>query len=149
MYTQGMFNLCKVRCRGVILHNEKMLVVRGSHGRPYYALPGGHLDLGEDPKECIARELLEELGVEARVGRLLVVYSFVNDEGVQSIEFFFEVQNGEDFLAHEEKIKTHAHEIAEVRWITRDEELILKPEEFHLLFKKGELISDQVRFLKG
>ncbi len=139
---------CAVRCRGIILHGEKLLVVKGSHGRPYYALPGGHLDPGESPVECIKRELLEELGITPEIGRLLYVNSFTNHEGEQSVEFFFEVTNGEMYQNHEDKIKTHAHELSEVVWISREHTETLLPKKVADDFRAGEILSDKTRFLK-
>jgi len=139
----------KVRCRGIILHEGKLLVVRHSGGRDFFALPGGHLDFGEDPKECIERELIEELGTAPDIGRLLYVYSFIDGEARQSIEFFFEIVNGSDYLLHDEKEKSHAHEIEEMAWVTEEDDIHILPEEIGKEFKAGTLIHPETRFIKA
>lgn len=46
---------------------------RNALGQPYAALPGGHVDPGEDCKFALAREMEEELEARVRVGELLFV----------------------------------------------------------------------------
>lgn len=48
-----------------------VLLARRAPGRTHAGLwefPGGKLEPGETPQECLARELREELGVEVEVG---------------------------------------------------------------------------------
>jgi ADP-ribose pyrophosphatase YjhB (NUDIX family) len=120
-----------VRCRGVIIYQGKLLVVKHEPNSPYYALPGGHMDYGETPMDCIKREIVEELGIEPVVGRLFYNNIFEQkDANKHSLELMFEITNGEDF-ANLEKIRnlqrSHAFEIEEVTFVGKDEEIDLRP----------------------
>ncbi|MCF7815863.1 MAG: NUDIX hydrolase [Candidatus Pacebacteria bacterium] len=138
-----------VRSRAVIIHDGKLLVVRHAGGRDFYALPGGHLEPNESPKECIERELIEELGIKPKVGRLLYIYTYTNKEDVHAVEFFFEIENGMDYLLHADVEKTHAHEIDEVRWVSTEDQIKVLPTEFQNEFTSGVVLNDETRFLKG
>ena len=53
---------------GVLVVRDGRLLLgerRGSHGADTWALPGGHLEHGEDAVTCGQRELLEETGLAA------------------------------------------------------------------------------------
>ncbi len=36
---------------------------KSKHGQGVWGFPGGHLEYGESPEECFAREVLEEIGI--------------------------------------------------------------------------------------
>jgi 8-oxo-dGTP diphosphatase len=60
----------EILSRAVIVRGDRFLVVHGRGARHTY-LPGGHAEAGEGLRACLARELREELGVSAKVGRYL------------------------------------------------------------------------------
>ena len=136
-----------VRVRAIIMHEGKLLGVKHPHDASFCALPGGHVEWKEDIKECLSREMVEELGVLPEIGRLLYVNNFMDGDIRQSVEFFFEIINSKDYLNIEHLTKTHAHEIAEVCWLEQSGTTRLLPNALWEDFKKGNLLSDQVRFI--
>ncbi|MFZ2072460.1 MAG: NUDIX hydrolase [Minisyncoccia bacterium] len=137
-----------IRCRAVILHEDKLLVVKHDKDFNYYALPGGHLEFGEDIKECLSRELIEELGVKPQIGRLLYINTFIDKNDTQPVEFFFEVVNGKDYLDIEKLERSHAHEIIEIVWASPSDNILILPKGFEEDFKNKKIISNEVRYLK-
>lgn len=136
-----------IRCRAIIIHEGKMLLVRHPHNKEYLALPGGHLEWGENAKECLKREIIEELGIEPVIGRLLYVHTYEDRIVTQPTEFFFEVKNGKDYLNIEANDRTHAFEIDEIVWANPNDELKLRPLVLANDFKAGKVLSDDVRFI--
>jgi 8-oxo-dGTP diphosphatase len=63
-----------VRVYGIWLKDDKILVSNENiKGFKMLKLPGGGLEYGEGPKDCIIREFKEELNVEVQVEQLLHV----------------------------------------------------------------------------
>ena len=54
-------------------HGRILLVEHHKRGQRYWVLPGGRLQGNETLDAALRRELREELGLEARVGRLAIV----------------------------------------------------------------------------
>ncbi|MFA4975341.1 MAG: NUDIX domain-containing protein [Candidatus Paceibacterota bacterium] len=136
-----------VRTRGIIIYEGKLLGVKHPHDTSFCALPGGHVEWKEDIKECLRREMVEELGVIPEIGRLLYINNFMDGEIRQSVEFFFEITNGKDYLNIGHLKTTHAHEIAEVCWLEPAGTTPIKPNGLWEDFKKGNIISDKVRYI--
>jgi len=62
--------LCNVRVAGVMMQRGRLLVQREKNSVEY-ALPGGHVQMGEETKNALKREFREEMGIDIIVDRLL------------------------------------------------------------------------------
>lgn len=136
-----------IRCRAIIVYQDKILVVKHSEKSGFYALPGGHLEWGENVKDCMIREIIEELGVKPELGRLLVVKNFIDKNNEQSIEFYFEVINSADYLDIEKLGGTHKYELFDICWIGKNDSREIKPSQIQTDLNNGTFFSDVVRFL--
>jgi 8-oxo-dGTP diphosphatase len=61
---------------GLIERDGKLLITRrprGKHGALQWEFPGGKLERDEDPKECLIREIKEELDIVIEVGSIAEV----------------------------------------------------------------------------
>src|SRR4051812_34935283 len=73
----------KVAVGVAVFRDDCLLLVRRTMepGRGRWALPGGYLDIGEDPRGAAAREAEEEAGVLVTVGDVIDVFANPADEG--------------------------------------------------------------------
>lgn len=62
--------ICNFRSAGVLIRNNKILVQRDKDGSEY-ALPGGHVKIGESSRDALVREYREETGADVICERLI------------------------------------------------------------------------------
>ena len=137
-----------IQVRAIILHLGKLLVVKHPHDTSFAALPGGHLEWGEDIKECLSREIMEELGVIPEIGSLLYVNTYTQADNKHHVEFFFEILNGDKYLNTEQLARSHAHEIAEIIWSSPTDNIRILPKGLDEDFKNGKIVSGEVKYIK-
>ena len=72
----------RIRVAVALCEDGKLLLVEHCKGdRKYWLLPGGGLEWGEGLKGAASRELLEETGVEAEIGHLVMANETVSPDG--------------------------------------------------------------------
>lgn len=83
----------------VLIEDGQLLLAKrapGSNLAGFWELPGGKVEKGETPEECLAREMLEEFGVRVSVGRLVAKSVHDYDHGaIELLAFRTEILSGE------------------------------------------------------
>lgn len=64
-----------VSVKGVLVSDGRVLLLKNERGE--WELPGGKLELGETPQQCLAREIEEETGLRVEVGEPLAPYVYL------------------------------------------------------------------------
>jgi 8-oxo-dGTP pyrophosphatase MutT (NUDIX family)/GNAT superfamily N-acetyltransferase len=64
--------------KGVLFEDDRVVLLENE--RSEWELPGGRLEPGEDPATCLARECVEELGVDVIVDAILDCWVYPFDE---------------------------------------------------------------------
>jgi ADP-ribose pyrophosphatase YjhB (NUDIX family) len=93
-------NRFNIRVYGVLMHEGKVLISHETyHEHSFTKFPGGGLEYGEGPEECVLREFKEELDLEVRIVRHLYTTGFFqrsafrpNDQ-VVSIYYLLSAEN--------------------------------------------------------
>ena len=101
----------RVATRGIIVHQGKLLCVKlHASEADFWCVPGGGVDVGEPIEQALERELVEETGIRPKVGRLLFVQQFMAKKDLEETEFFFLIENPEDYLNIDLSQTTHGEE---------------------------------------
>lgn len=100
----------------LIRKGDEYLVTRRSQSNDWKAgewdTPGGSVEFGEvDPKEALAREILEETGLVVRIGDIIHLYTFLSDESRHQFQFVYECE----YLGGEIRLNPEEHD--EFQWI--------------------------------
>ncbi len=102
----------------IVRRGDDVLLVRrrGTHGDGTWSTPGGHLDFGEAPAACAAREAYEETGVAIGPPRFVGVTNDVfEDDQKHYVTIWLEAdhESGKAAISAD-------YELSEVAWFPND-----------------------------
>ena len=99
----------------ILTHEGRILIARrptGDRLAGFWEFPGGKLEIGETPRDCLQRELYEEFGIQTRIGPFFDQTAYRYDHmAVHLLVFRAELEGGE--------LKPAVHDA--IRWVTPDE----------------------------
>ena len=75
----------------VVERDDRVLVterIADTHLAEHWEFPGGKMEEGEDHRQCLAREMREELDVEVSIGRELHATSFEYPDRTVDLHFY-------------------------------------------------------------
>ncbi|WP_377272457.1 NUDIX domain-containing protein [Peterkaempfera sp. SMS 1(5)a] len=116
--------------------SDRLLIVKPTY-RTRWSLPGGTVDPGEDPAQCVVREVAEETGLTVTLVRLAAVHWTEHVDGRESgvrptsghpgLQFVFDCGSVPDGT----EVRLPPDELEDFRWCT--------PEEAYRLLSPGSV----------
>lgn len=134
-----------IRAAGMIIHDNKILLHRNKQDE-HYCIVGGRIQIGEDSKTTVEREMEEEIGKKVEVKDFLATIEnfFTDSEGIKFHEFMFiykaEFVNEEDRKIDYTLKNLEGQDYLQYEWIDIDkiDEVNLQPKILKKIIKDGK-----------
>ena len=143
-------NRVRVRTCGICVIGDGLVLVNHRHlaESDFWAPPGGGMEFGEDAPACLAREFMEETGLQVDVGPFLFACEFVKPP-LHAVELFFHVvYKGGELIVGKDPESGQRQIIKDVRMLTAAEIRKLGPARVHGILARYPDIS-QITALRG
>lgn len=135
-------SLYRVAVRALIVSDNKMLAVKEVDGGSWWAIPGGGVDYEESLKDCLLREIYEEIGVASSSvsSDFQIVYHSIGKvvNGIPRMNIFFRVSVPENDITKTDQVETWG-------WFTKDEFITLDMNPSYDKTELASIIFDQYK----
>lgn len=137
---------------GICMHQEKILLIKHMGIGPLgylWAPPGGAVEYGQDLKENLKREFLEETMLQVSVDRFLGVQEYISPP-LHAVEVFFRVTptGGKLSLGQDPELNIQDQILSAVKYFSMDEIRSMNPKALHQIFKNFNSIIDLESFIE-
>ena len=94
-----------ISIKGVVIRDGRVLLLRNE--RQEWELPGGRIEIGESPEECVSREIFEETQWKVTTGPILDTWMYYIDPAEKHVFIVtygcHPQDTGDPVLSHEHK----------------------------------------------
>ena len=90
----------------ILMMDGRVLLAQRKDGRKLagkWEFPGGKLEPGETPEQCLAREMLEEFEVQVQVNEYVCSSTFTYTHGTIELRAYYVTYLAGDFKLHDHK----------------------------------------------
>ena len=143
------------RTCGIIKQENKFLIMRVNK-TSYFHIPGGHIEIGEDSKEAVIREIKEEIGCDVQESNLFVIqenFWIRNNIKCYGIEFYYIIKPKQRLQMIDcEKVEIDKGEekLLELKWVTSEElkDIDLRPTNIRDMLINGDYLKGLAHIVK-
>lgn len=143
------------RTCGIIKQGDKFLIMRVNKTN-YYHIPGGHIEIGEDSKTGVIREIKEEIGCDVQEARLFAIQENFwtrNEKECHGIEFYYIIKPKHKLeMKDYERVENDKGEemLLEFKWVTSEElkDIDLRPNNIRNMLINEEYLKGLIHIVK-
>lgn len=109
----------KIAQKAIIVKENKVLLIRDPRiAEVIWELPGGRMNINEEPRMALVREIKEELGIEVKVGEVVFMQQFMQgNEGKRAFVIVYIAI----LVDTQAEFELDAREVCEFAWVSAAE----------------------------
>lgn len=143
------------RSCGIIKQENKFLIMKVDKA-PYFHIPGGHIEIGEDSNKTVIREIKEEIGCDIKEANLFAIQENFWKKGnkkCHGIEFYYIIKPKYELEMKDYEIIENdkgEEKLLEFKWVTPNElkDIDLRPKNIRDMIVNGDYLKGLTHIIK-